>query len=150
MKRCTRPSPSSTAQLASSPYDLSLILYPAHNARCSYFFLRRLCLSVSTAAFARYARQIEKIVLFFLSKQGELAGDLLSSRREQRKWMAYESTWRGGTGEDMAEEGGDDRSISYCSSPGITQHTVYCAIGREIAELMRFLHLNGKLCRLNA
>ncbi|CAN0408862.1 unnamed protein product [Ascophyllum nodosum] len=86
--------------------------------------------------------EIEKIVLFFLSKEGELAGDLLSSRREQRKWMAYESTWRGGTGEDMAEEGGDDRSISYCSSPGITQHTVYCAIGREIAELMRFLHLN--------
>ena len=89
---------------------------------------------------------MEKVVLFFLAKQGDLARRLLGARREQQGWKASETpTLRDGTPEGMGQAWGSELSLSRddCGSDrGL--RSMYCSIGGEIAELMRFLQLNGK------
>ena len=64
--------------------------------------------------------QVEKVVLFFLAKQGELASRLLDE------------------GANLSR---------YGDIPARSLRSVYISIGGEIAELMRFLQLNGKASR---
>ena len=54
----------------------------------------------------------------------------------------------GATAKEMEEEWVSDSLISrYGDSPARTLRFVYLSIGGEIAELMRFLQLNGKTSR---
>ena len=86
---------------------------------------------------------MEKVVLFFLTKQGDLADRLLGARRDQAGWKTCGSPGqRDGAGKEGKTESWS--SDYYCGSPEGTVQAVYCSIGREIAELMRFLQLNGK------
>lgn len=88
------------------------------------------------------------MVLFFLAKQGELAKLLLHARQGAHEGIL---TWGGSGSGAVVELGGGAateetrvRGPSSAASPGKDKHSLYCAVGREIAELMRFLQLNGE------
>ena len=90
--------------------------------------------------------QVEKVVLSFLGKQGELARRLLNARRQQGRWETDEiPTFQNGTANAMEEEG-DSKVFLSCfdCSQDRSLRSVFCSIGREIAELMQSLQLNGK------
>ena len=93
--------------------------------------------------------QVEKVVLFFLAKQGELASRLLDARREFNDGKTGETNiCFGATAKEMEEEWVSDSPISrYGDSPARSLRFVYLSIGGEIDELMRFLQLNGKASR---
>ena len=90
--------------------------------------------------------QMEKVVLFFLAKQGELASRLLDARREVYVCKTGETyICFGATTKEGEEEWVSDSPLSrYGDSPARSLRFVYLSIGGEIAELMRFLQLNGK------
>ncbi|CAM9987390.1 unnamed protein product [Laminaria digitata] len=77
--------------------------------------------------------EVEKVVLFFLAKQGELAKLLLDAKQG-------EGTGGGGGGGGV---GYQTLSLTVAAGGGgKDRYGIYCAVGREIAELMRFLQLN--------
>lgn len=88
------------------------------------------------------------MVLFFLSKQGELAQQLLDARQAPAP-----PSHQGGSGSDgyfIGNGGGDAAGVAGGDGGGLgsltrdtDRHGIYCGIGRQIAELMRFLQLNG-------
>ena len=90
--------------------------------------------------------QMEKVVLFFLAKQGELASRLLDARREVYVCKTGETyICFGATTKEGEEEWVSDSPLSrYRDSPARSLRFVYLSIGGKIAELMRFLQLNGK------
>lgn len=98
--------------------------------------------------------QVEKVVLFFLSKQGELAQQLLDARQapptpsHQGGGGGEDGFFIGNGREDGAGAGGgagagagDGGLVTLARETN--RHGIYCSIGRQIAELMRFLQLNG-------
>ena len=95
----------------------------------------------------RYALcQVEKVVLFFLAKQVELASRLLKARREITDCKT--GVGFGATAKEMEEEWVSDSPISrYGDSPARSLRFVYLSMGGEIVRLMRFLQLNGKASR---
>ena len=92
---------------------------------------------------------MEKVVLFFLAKQGELASRLLDARRKINNCKTGETyICFGATAKEMEEEWVSDSPISrYGDSPARSLRFVYLSMGGGIAELMRFLQLNGKASR---
>lgn len=112
---------------------------------------------------------MEKVVLFFLSKQGELARLLLDARHPiaggQLPHPALPPSQDrapktgGGGGEGFFIGGADSGEVgsttaiaggdviggggAWLVSRETDRHEIYCSIGRQIAELMRFLRLNG-------
>ena len=92
---------------------------------------------------------MEKVVLFFLAKQGELASRLLDARREITDCKTGETyICFGATAKEMEEEWVGDSPISrYGDSPARSLRFVYISIGGEIDEIMRSLQLNGKASR---
>lgn len=97
------------------------------------------------------------MVLFFLSKQGELAQQLLDARQAPTPPSHHGGSGSIGEGFFVGNGGGDAAGAGAGAGDGglvaITRETdrigIYCGIGRQIAELMRFLQLNGGLgwCR---
>lgn len=81
--------------------------------------------------------QVEKVVLFFLAKQGSLAALLLDARQQ-----AGHVAKRGDSG---MLEGPimDEVALDHHPSSPAARYSVFCDIGRQIAQLMRFLQLNG-------
>lgn len=97
-------------------------------------FVYRLCFCAGVICL-----QVEKVVLFFLSKQGELAQSLLDAHQ------ALKTTGGGGGSEDyFIGNGGGDMPAGGAGAHS-DRYSIYCGIGRQIAELMRFLQLNGGL-----
>lgn len=104
-------------------------------------------------------------MLFFLAKQGELAKLLLDAKQGVGEASYHAAAASGGGGESTAlmraedeEEarggreggGGGYQALSLtvaAGGGGKDRYSIYCAVGREIAELMRFLQLNGELFR---
>ena len=80
--------------------------------------------------------KVEKVVLFFLAKQGELASRLLNARREINNCKTGETyICFGATAKEMEEEWLSDSPISrYGDSPARSLGFVYLSIGGEIAE----------------
>lgn len=92
------------------------------------------------------------MVLFFLSKQGELAQQLLDARQTPAPPShqgsgggggAAEAFFIGNGGGEAAGAAGDGGLVTFTRETD--RHGIYCGIGRQIAELMRFLQLNGAL-----
>lgn len=86
-------------------------------------------------------------MLFFLSKQGELA-QLLLDARQLRPSQKEDDRGLGSVGNSGDEFFYDNEAEEDAASGGSVaretdKHFIYCSIGREIAELMRFLQLNG-------
>ena len=79
---------------------------------------------------------MEKVVLFFLAKQGELASRLLDARREITDCKTGETCMCfGATAKEMEEEWVSDSPISrYGDSPARSLRFVYFTIGGEIAD----------------
>ena len=77
---------------------------------------------------------MEKVVLFFLAKQGELASRLLDARREITDFKTGETCMCfGATAKEMEEEWVSDSPISrYGDSPARSLRFVYFTIGGEI------------------
>lgn len=92
---------------------------------------------------------MEKVVLFFLSKQGELAQQLLDARQVPPPPPPSHFGSGGGAVEGyFIDNGGGDEAgagdgglVTFARETD--RHGIYCGIGRQIAELMRFLQLNG-------
>lgn len=78
------------------------------------------------------------MVLFFLAKQGQLATVLLEARQGASDEALLQGMGNAGV------EGSRGGSLALSSpGPDAVRHRVYCDIGSQIAELMRFLQLNG-------
>ena len=77
---------------------------------------------------------MEKVVLFFLAKQVELASRLLKARREITDCKTGETyIGFGATAKEMEEEWVSDSPISrYGDSPARSLRFVYLSIGGEI------------------
>ncbi|CAN0265134.1 unnamed protein product, partial [Hapterophycus canaliculatus] len=112
--------------------------------------------------------KVEKVVLFFLSKQGELARLLLDARHPIAAGQpppppppghdgAPRSAAASGDGFFVGVSDGEDAGAGAVAVAGAGEggaggawwvardadrHEIYCSIGRQIAELMRFLQLN--------
>ena len=79
---------------------------------------------------------MEKVVLFLLAKQGELASRLLDARREITDCKTGETyICFGATAKEMEEEWVSDSPISrYGDSPARSLGFVYLSIGGEIVD----------------
>ncbi|CAM9985942.1 unnamed protein product, partial [Ectocarpus sp. 12 AP-2014] len=91
---------------------------------------------------AKLDSEVEKVVLFFLSKQGELAQLLLDAR--QLRPSQKEGNSAGHSGDELFVGNGarGDAATGGITARETDRHAIYCSIGRQIAELMRFLQLN--------
>ena len=76
---------------------------------------------------------MEKVVLFFLAKQGELASRLFDARREINNCITGETyICFGATAKEMEKEWVSDSPISrYGDSPARSLRFVYLSIGGE-------------------
>lgn len=88
--------------------------------------------------------QVEKVVLFFLSKQGELAQLLLDARQLRPSQKDGNSAGHSGDAFFVGNGAGVDAATGGIIARETDRHAIYCSIGRQIAELMRFLQLNGR------
>eukprot|EP00903_Cladosiphon_okamuranus_P007004 g6815.t1 len=95
--------------------------------------------------------EVEKVVLFFLSKQGELAQQLLDARQASAPPNQQGSSGSVGEGYYVGDGRGDAAGAAGAGAGdgGLVaiareteRHGIYCGIGRQIAELLRFLQLN--------
>lgn len=124
---------------------------PCPNARTIVVWTRQcMCPVIPIACCVKSAvcSQVEKVVLFFLSRQGELASELLEARRLEQAEAGGTGNYHLEAGESSERRESLTKQLSSSSNnphqQGGSLYGVYCNIGRQIVDLMRFLQLNGE------